>query len=240
MVVKKCLTCKKEILNDNEKYCSKECHNKSRRGKTWEEIFGVERAKEMKEKKFKKVFGKNLSFKHRQKISEALKKIIHTPERNLKISNTLMGHTFSEETKKKISKTLTGRYRGRDNPCFGRSPSPFAGHGKCGKRKDLNNQYFRSTWEANFARILNYWKIPWVFEPTMFDLGDCAYRPDFKIFDSVGEYFVEVIGYFDGVHKKKLKLFQEKYPNEKIQIVKKETYKDLQNEFKNKIENWEV
>ena len=30
---------------------------------------------------------------------------------------------------------------------------------KSGKRKDLNNTYFRSSWEANIARFYNYLKM---------------------------------------------------------------------------------
>ena len=33
-----------------------------------------------------------------------------------------------------------------------------------GKRSDLNNQYFRSSWEANIARILNFLNIRWIYE----------------------------------------------------------------------------
>ena len=122
-------------------------------------------------------------------------------------------------------------------------PCPYSegwGRGRCGKRKDLNNQFFRSRWEANFARILNYYKIPWEYEYTRFDLGEHTYYPDFKIFDpNAGEYFVEIFGCFDDAHKRKLGLFQKKYPNEKLQIINDEIYQDLKKEFENKIKNWE-
>lgn len=40
-------------------------------------------------------------------------------------------------------------------------------HTKSGYRKDLGMN-FRSNWEANFARILNAYKINFEFEPTVF------------------------------------------------------------------------
>lgn len=129
--------------------------------------------------------------------------------------------------------------RGRKNPMFGKTSPYFEGHGR-GKRKDLNNQYFRSRWEANFARILNYWKIPWEYEPTRFDLGECTYLPDFKVYDSkAGDYFVEIKGMFMDVDKKKFKLFSEKYPEVRLQVIEEKQYKNLQKEFSSKIQNWE-
>ena len=38
------------------------------------------------------------------------------------------------------------------------------GRGLGGKRPDLNNQYFRSMWEANFARVLKYKNIEYKYE----------------------------------------------------------------------------
>jgi len=40
-------------------------------------------------------------------------------------------------------------------------------HTKTGYREDLG-LVLRSNWEANFARILNAYKIKWEFEPTVF------------------------------------------------------------------------
>jgi len=61
-----------------------------------------------------------------------------------------------------------------------------------GKRADLNNIYFRSSWEANYARYLNYLIkqgniIKWEFEPTTFPLKNGnLYTPDFRITFSTG------------------------------------------------------
>jgi len=195
-------------------------------------------------------YGKHPSEETRKKLSNALR---GKPSRN-------KGKKHSEEAKRKMSLSLKklkgenlGRFpkgnvpwnlgisfnRGNKNFRFGKPSSYYEGHGRV-RRKDLNNQYFRSRWEANFARILNYWKVPWEYEKTRFDLGDCTYCPDFKVFDpEAGNYFVEIMGFFDETHKRKFKLFTEKYPQERLQIIHKEEYNDLKKEFSNKIENWE-
>ncbi len=204
-----------------------------------------------------------------EKISLTLKGRPESEETKIKISQTLKGRKFSDKTKQKMSyhaknfpskkqlkqreKFGSGIYQmgktpwnkgkpflqGKENPHFGKPNEYYKGHGRS-KRKDLNNMFFKSKWEANFARVLNYWKIPWEYEKTRFNLGDCTYCPDFKIFDpEVPPYFVEVIGFFDDIHKKKLKLFQEKYPNEQIQIIHKIEYEDLKHKFSNIIESWE-
>ena len=66
-----CQICKKEFkvrpYRRNAKYCSKECFNKSQRGKisfrkglTYEEEFGIEKSEEIKEKISKNILGKRL------------------------------------------------------------------------------------------------------------------------------------------------------------------------------------
>ena len=180
--------------------------------------------------------GKHLSEEAKRRMSTSHIGKYHTEETKRKISeshkgikNSFFGKHHTEETKRKLSKTLLGK------PC-----PYFNGYGKGGKRKDLNGQYFRSKWEANFARVLNYWNIPWKYEPKRFNLGDCTYCPDFKVYDpKAGEYFVEIIGFFDDIHKKKLGLFSEKFPSERIQVINKNVYEDLKSEFKEKIKEWE-
>lgn len=167
---------------------------------------------------------------HSCHMASTWKDPILTIKRSEKISKALIGRKLSEKHRQKI----LGNKNRLGYPC---SYSYYSGYGR-GRRKDLNNQYFRSKWEANFARILNYWKIPWEYEKTRFNLGDCTYCPDFKIYD-VEPYFVEVVGFFDDIHKNKLSLFQKMYPNEKIQIISSAEYKDLKDKFSTTIKNWE-
>jgi hypothetical protein len=74
----------------------------------------------------------------------------------------------------------------------------------------------RSSWEANFVRILNLYKIKYTFEPTVFYFpikrGTKGYTPDF--FLPKTEEWVEIKGYLDDKSKIKLKRFKRYYPKE--------------------------
>jgi len=103
-----------------------------------------------------------------------------------------------------------------------------------GKRSDLNDQFFRSTWEANLARIMNYHKIKWEYEPKRFDFGEFSYCPDFYLPET--DSWVEVYGYLDEDKAKKLWAIS-KLVN--IQIVNETIYDQLKSEFKDKLPFWE-
>ena len=117
---------------------------------------------------------------------------------------------------------------------------------KGGKRKDLKNQYFRSAWEANIARYLNFLlKIKqiksWEYEPDTFwfkkiKRGTRSYTPDFKI---NGDYYIEVKGYMDDKSKTKLKRMAKYYPNIKIEILDETRYRKINKDFKHIIPFWE-
>ena len=77
---------------------------------------------------------------------------------------------FSEEIKEKHRQSWRdGLY---DNVNFG---SKNDGH-----REDLGH-FVRSTWEANFARVLNYLIIKYQYEPKRFQTPYGSYCPDFYI-----------------------------------------------------------
>jgi len=109
---------------------------------------------------------------------------------------------------------------------------------KSGYRIDLN-QFFRSTWEANFARILNYLKIKWEYESKKcrFDLGESIYICDFYL-PEINRY-IEVKGYLNDGSYLKLKTFHAMYSDIKISILDKSSYKLLTLLFKDKILGWE-
>jgi hypothetical protein len=109
---------------------------------------------------------------------------------------------------------------------------------KCngGKRQDLQEQYFRSNWEANFARILNYLGIKWSFEKESFRLSTGKhYIPDFHIGNNC---FIEIKGWWDNDSKEKIELFRKEYSNFSLEIISLEEYKFLRFLFKELI-NWE-
>ena len=123
------------------------------------------------------------------------------------------------------------------------------GH-RSGKRLDLNNQYFRSSWEANYARYLNLLQDnkqikKWEFEPDTFWFHDIkrgtrTYTPDFKIFNinNTTEYH-EVKGYMDAKSRTKLNRMAKYYPQIKVVIISKKEYQEIHKKTGRLIPNWE-
>lgn len=125
-------------------------------------------------------------------------------------------------------------YSGERAPSYGKPPS----HGNQGIKKDLGH-YVRSSWEANYARFLNYKGIAYEYEPNTFSLvrsdgTKTTYTPDFFI-----GHWVEVKGFWRDDAIEKVKLFLEQYPNEKLEIVDKPVYKEIEKVYKKLIPSWE-
>lgn len=114
---------------------------------------------------------------------------------------------------------------------------------KGGIRSDLN-QYFRSSWESNVARILNYLHIEWKYEYKRFDFskekeGILSYQPDFYL--PKYNKWIEVKGWMDDKSKQRLKLFKKYYPNESsnLILVDENIYNSLNKQYSEIIDNWE-
>ena len=122
---------------------------------------------------------------------------------------------------------------------------------KGGHREDLNNQFFRSSWEANYARYLNllqkmgvvdYWK----FEPKTFWFegirrGTVSYRPDFEVKykgDKTSRY-VEIKGWERPKDRTKAARMARYYPDVLLEKVGAKQYYNLQNKWASAIPNWE-
>lgn len=111
----------------------------------------------------------------------------------------------------------------RKNGTLNNTTSNAYSRTKSGKRKDLNNQFFRSSWEANVARILNHLNIEWEYEIKRFvfesdnELGVDSYQPDFYL--PKLNIWIEVKGWLDEKSKIRLKLFREYYPEEYDNLI---------------------
>ena len=118
-----------------------------------------------------------------------------------------------------------------------------------GKREDLDNRYFRSSWEANYARYLN-WLISqgeiqgWEYEVDTFVFngymrGAVTYRPDFKVTEKDGSIvYHEVKGWMDGPSKTRLKRMAKEYPDVRVIVIGADEYKAL-SKWKGLIPEWE-
>lgn len=128
---------------------------------------------------------------------------------------------------------------------------PRAYVSKQGRRPDLGDIYFRSGWEANYSRYLNFLikqKViyKWEFEPDIFwfnsiKRGVRSYLPDFKIWDSKTSEprYVEVKGFMDARSKTKIKRMAKYYPDVRLDVVGKKEYTEIKNKLSALIPDWE-
>ena len=181
----------------------------------------------------------------------------------------MLGKKQSEETRKKFSQRMINDWK---NPKSSYNSEEFRklksdlmhekriknysthncySRTKSGKRKDLNDMFFRSSWEANYARYLNFLKrkkliYKWEYEPDVFEFkeikkGTRSYIPDFKIWETKEStpYYVEVKGWMDEKSKVKIKRMSKYYPKIKVILFQQKDYKELKNKLGRIIENWE-
>ncbi len=116
--------------------------------------------------------------------------------------------------------------------------SAKASKGKNGIRQDIDpNINFYSTWEANVARVYNLVDLKWKYAPTLFDLGEHTYRPDFYLtsFDT----YVEIKNFMSEYSKMRDKMFRRTFPDKKLDLILKETYLEIKANYKDLVEAWE-
>lgn len=126
-----------------------------------------------------------------------------------------------------VMKALKTKWRttGRLSPPHGRGSWKAAWREIGGQRK-----FFRSRWEANYARYLEWLKsqrkiIRWEHEPDVFwfeglKRGCVSYLPDFKVTmaDGTIEYH-EVKGWMDAQSKTKLKRMAKYFPSVYVEVI---------------------
>ena len=170
----------------------------------------------------------------------------HTQEEkqtiSIKAKNWWKQVDLSTLEKRKLKQRETKIKNNTLNPMKNQS-NPYS-RTKSGKRADLNNTYFRSSWEANMARFYNYLGVEWQFEPKTFIFsnitrGSVSYTPDFYL--PKEDKWVEVKGWMDGKSKTKLKRFKKQYPEEykKLQIITEKEYNEIKRKVAPYIKNWE-
>lgn len=108
-----------------------------------------------------------------------------------------------------------------------------------GFRLDLDDCY-RSSWEANLARIFNYLQIPFEFEKQEFNVEyesrSYHYIPDFFLSNNK---IIEVKGFWNRASRDKVKGFREKYPEYELLIIDGDMYITLSRLYSKHIPEWE-
>jgi hypothetical protein len=123
--------------------------------------------------------------------------------------------------------------------------------GKAGRRADLNDQFFRSSWEANYARYLNFLisngKIyRWEYEADTFwfeaiKRGTRSYTPDFKIWTRADSdpYYVEIKGWMDQKSRTRAARMKKYYPGVRIVLVEAPQYRAIARTIGGVLSAWE-
>jgi DNA polymerase III alpha subunit len=161
-------------------------------------------------------------------------------ETSKKIAIALTGKTledrYGKEKADEMKKKMSERFSGSKNPMFGKTPP----HGKRGFRKDLGH-FVRSSWEADFARILKLYNLDYQYEPKTFPLtrenGEIInYTPDFYVPSK--NTFYEIKGFLRDPDKEKIELFEKQYPQYNFILVNNTLFAELALKYKTLI-NWE-
>lgn len=121
-----------------------------------------------------------------------------------------------------------------------------AGWREIGSKK----KFYRSRWEANYARYLEFLKIQnqikeWSHEPDIFwfegiKRGCVSYLPDFKITNNDGSIeYHEVKGWMDNRSKTKITRMTKYHPKIRLIIIQKKEYNEIKSKFSSVLAGWE-
>ncbi len=174
-----------------------------------------------------------------------------------KISLSLTGRTYpgrggptmkiftceNNDCQKKFSVEAWRHLKYCSNKCAmliigGRPTSPRAARAKAGIRPDIDSKiYFYSRWEANYARILNFLGSKWIHQPKRFRLKSQYYTPDFYLPEN--KTYVEIKNFLSDYSKKRDMEFRELYPEEKLILILKSDYQELEKKYAPFVKGWE-
>lgn len=155
----------------------------------------------------------------------------------------MLGKAHTEEVRDRMSVAHLGKLRGPMPMAqrmklsaiavkrLGSNPESFSrkiNRGLSGRRKDLGDQFFRSRYEANYARFLNFNKEKWEYEKKTFwflkiKRGVRSYTPDFYLPEK-GE-FHEVKGWMDPKSLTKLKRMKKYHPDVRVIVIDSSWFK---------------
>jgi hypothetical protein len=180
----------------------------------------------------------------------------------------MMGKTHGQEVKQAISDAGTARWQGmssRERADMvlrlrkGRAekgslvmmPRPNTTWKAAWREIGGKRCFFRSRWEANYARYLQWLKErgeiqEWEHEPKTFWFekvlrGTRSYLPDFAVTEKSGEVrYHEVKGWFDDRSKTKIKRMAKYHPKTKLLLIDRASYFALEKQFCRLLSGWET
>lgn len=139
-----------------------------------------------------------------------------------------------QEHRKEHSRFMTERLKAQTS-AYSRTQS--------GKRNiNGREQFFRSRWEANIARVLDFQGRRWQYEAMTFPFdkvrrGTRSYTPDFYLPDE--DLYIEVKGWWDAKSLTKKKRMAKYHPGIKIEYWDSKMYRVLERQLSSIIKDWE-
>ena len=114
-----------------------------------------------------------------------------------------------------------------------------------GRRK-----YYRSNWEANYARYLEWLKslgeiLDWHHEPKTFwfdgiKRGAVSYLPDFLVIEKDGqEVYHEVKGWMDDRSRVKIERMRRYHPSVQLVVINSKVYQELRRKVSSLVPGWQ-
>jgi hypothetical protein len=173
----------------------------------------------------------------------------HTPEVRERLSETskaAWSNKSEAERQEWRDNLYAAQQTSRDAP-----PKLARGTWKAGWREiGGKRNYYRSRWEANYARYLDWLKqngqiSDWQHEPETFwfeaiKRGVRSYKPDFRVWEVSGQSTLhEVKGWMDARSKTTLKRMAKYYPAETVIVVREKQYNEIARKVGPMIEGWE-
>lgn len=171
----------------------------------------------------------------------------------------MLGKSHSPETRRRLTEVRTGRPLQLTDEERARRGEQARGltmmyaekvytRALGGRRDDLGDRYFRSRWEANYARYLNLLLslgqiTAWDYEVATFEFpvrrGTTHYTPDFLVRFQDREEYHEVKGWMDATSATKIKRFRRFYPQLTLVIIDPPAYRRISQQFSALIPTWE-
>lgn len=181
-----------------------------------------------------------LGKKHSQ---ETLVKVSAASKRNWATAKAFNTSWMDPEHRDRASKAASLRMAQR-------SATSVYSRTKKGIRPDLGI-YFRSSWEANYARYLNLLRkmrivADWDYEAETFwfdgiKRGTLSYKPDFRVIyrnDPIPEY-IEIKGWVTNKDRTKWARMRKYHPAIKLTVIGQKEYKALEEKWSASIPEWE-
>jgi len=175
---------------------------------------------------------------------------LHGPETRKRLSDVSRRH-WSGMTEDQRAELVMRQLRAKVAKYGTIAPGVRRGTWKAGWREiGEHRRFFRSRWEANYARYLQWLKergeiADWQHEAETFwfdaiKRGVRSYLPDFRVVEKCGAVsYHEVKGWFDARSKTTLRRMAKYYPNVRLLVIDGDQYSSIAKTVGRMIEGWE-